>query len=455
MSNIFKTLYDKTIKNLWNPALLPNAQPNSQMFPRMLDPNGKGKNDIAHYQQMFHLQRLKQDIKMWREAVYEAEIPFVPHRVKMQVLFRDTVLNAHVMSCIRKRKNLTLLKDFALVNSKGKIDEKYTKTLKSKWFDDMINYILDAEYYGFSMINWTGIQNGKPTGVKTIRKEFISPDRHNISTYPYGLYGLDFDNEEIKDWSLYVSTNSPHGISECGYGLLYEVAMYEIYLRNLIGYNADYIEKYGMPLTVVDTIKTDEDERGYLEDALRNLGASGFMIKDPTDSIQFVEYSQAGTGFKSYADLEKRCENKISKLILGHSDALDSIPGLLGNQGSDTPIGRGLEEIEILDNKFVEYWVNDFLLDKLRNCGINIPSNLTFKYLNNKEENEKKENEDKCLKIVSEYTQQFAKSGKSVDDKWIEERTGIKFSEKEIEEPEENKDENSMENHYIYIKKKE
>ena len=61
---------------------------------------------IAPYQ----FTRIKQDVQLWRDAITEAELAWYPHRVKMQRIFMDTILNGHVLACLNKRKNLTLLK---------------------------------------------------------------------------------------------------------------------------------------------------------------------------------------------------------------------------------------------------------------------------------------------------------------------------------------------------------
>src|SRR6185437_11993626 len=44
------------------------------------------------------LQRLRHDLKMWREAVNEAERAYWPYRVKMQRMFIDNILNGHTYS---------------------------------------------------------------------------------------------------------------------------------------------------------------------------------------------------------------------------------------------------------------------------------------------------------------------------------------------------------------------
>jgi len=46
------------------------------------------------------LNRIRQDVSTWRDAMREAEAGQFPHRVKMQRLFVDTVLNGHVSACI-------------------------------------------------------------------------------------------------------------------------------------------------------------------------------------------------------------------------------------------------------------------------------------------------------------------------------------------------------------------
>lgn len=406
---------------------------NDGYMPLQINSDGKKENDIAKYTTIYHLNRVHQDIAAWRNAVLEMEQIYIPHRVKVQLMYEDTVLNGHVQSAIRKRKNLILLKDFEFKYDDGTVDKETTKLFKQHWFNTIQSFILDGLYFGYNLVNWTAIKNGIPVDIKTIRKQFISPDRRNIAPFPYSLMGHSLDDEDIADWSLYIDTPNQHGLSPCGYGLLYEVANYEIILRNLLGYNADYTEKYGMPLTVINTNKVDEDERGYLEKMVKNLGSSGYLIKDPSDDVQFTSYDKVGEGFKSYADLELRCEKKISKLLLGHADALDSIPGMLGNQSSDTPISRGLIEIETADARFVEYWVNDHLLDKLRNCGMNIPEGVRFEFLNNKEKMDEEKNLMEKLNSVSTFLKTMTEAGYKPDQKWVEDILEIKVN---IETPE-------------------
>lgn len=375
------------------------------------------------------LDRIRQDVTTWRDGIKEAENPYNPFRVRMQQTYIDTVLNGHVQACLLKRKNLTLLKDFQICNKSGVVNEKATEVLQSRWFYDLLSYTWDAIPYGYSYINWTDVIDGKICGIQLIQREFVNPDRELLSKFPYGISGVPFNDEEMKNWMLYVGTPSENGMSNCGYGLLYKVALYEIYIRNLLGYNGDFVELFAQPFRHGKTTKTEESERAEFEKALRDMGSSGYAITDPTDTIEFLNENAGGTGYKAYESMQKRCEDIISKVILGHASALDPTPGKLGNDTE--PARESLEEIETLDNRFIEHIINDSLLPKLNELGV-IKTNAEeyFKFLNNKEEFEKKDKAIDLSKKFADVVKTLSDSGYEIDPVWIEKNTDIPIQKK-------------------------
>ena len=104
-------------------------------------------------------------------------------------------------------------------------------------------------------------------------------------------------------------------------------------LRNILGFNGDYIELFAAPFRWLKTTKTEDIERQNLAAMLSQMGSTGWGIGDHDDDLEFINANGSGSGWQGYENFEKRCESKISKLILGHADALDSIPGKLGNTG--------------------------------------------------------------------------------------------------------------------------
>jgi phage gp29-like protein len=372
---------------------------------------------------------------MWREAVIEAENAWYPHRVKMQRLYIDTILNGHVYSLMERRKDLTLLRDYSFKDEKGEDIDELKQLFNAEWFDLLVGYILDALFFGYSLVSLGDIESDQFTNTSLIRRWNVSPDRLNVPEFIYSLSGAKFAEDPYKDWHIWVSTPSENGVGTCGYGLFYKIALYEIFLRNTLGYNGDFVELFAMPYRVGKTTKTEEAERAELESAIQNMGSAGWALIDPMDEIEFLENGMAGTGYAAYESLEERCEKKVSKIILGHEDAVSSTPGKLGSgQGDDNPVSSALKDKQVKDGKFVERVINGQLLPKMRNLGFKLPENIRFEYKNDAEKEAFRAREDASNKVTAEIAQTMKNAGLKMDSKYFEERTGIKTSEIEVEE---------------------
>ncbi|MCA6513896.1 MAG: DUF935 family protein [Chitinophagaceae bacterium] len=407
------------------------------------DPQRNLTNRIAPVQ----LQRLRHDVAMWREAVIEAENAWYPHRVKMQRLYIDTILNGHVYSLMERRKDLTLLRDYSFKDEKGEDIDELKQLFNAEWFDLLVGYILDALFFGYSLVSLGDIESDQFTNTSLIRRWNVSPDRLNVPEFIYSLSGSKFAEEPYKDWHIWVSTPSENGVGTCGYGLFYKIALYEIFLRNTLGYNGDFVELFAMPYRVGKTTKTEEAERAELEAAIQNMGSAGWALIDPMDEIEFLENSMAGTGYAAYESLEERCEKKVSKIVLGHEDAVSSTPGRLGSgQGEESPVASALKDKQVKDGKFVERIINGQLLPKMRNLGFKLPENIRFEYKNDAEKESFRAREDASNKVTAEIAQTMKNAGLKMDAKYFEERTGIKTSEAEEIEQESEEEKAQAEN---------
>lgn len=389
------------------------------------------KKDLSRSISPVQLARLRQDVGMWRSAIQEAEQAYYPQRVKMQRIYIDTILNGHVKACIKKRRRQTTLREYMLCEETGKDtfveNEDATKLLDRTWFGKLLKYIIDAEGFGYTLIALGNLVNGQFPDLKVVKRWNVSPERKNVSAYVYSLSGVPFLEEPYVDWHIWVSTDNENGTSDCGYGYLYEVALYEIMLRNLLGFNGDFVELYSQPYRVGKTNKTEGPERDLMEATLRDMGSSGYAVIDPQDEIAFLESKLGGTGYQGYDNFEMRCEKKISKLILGHSDALDSVPGKLGSEqgGEESPVNNALSEIQSEDGKFVEAIINEQVLPKLRNLGFAISDNLIFKFKNDDEVEEFRRREDASNLETANISVLMKTGGFQMDAKYFTDRTGI------------------------------
>lgn len=387
--------------------------------------------------------RVRQDPQTWKEALQEAEIPLplLSYRVKLQQLFNDVWLDGHVSACLDRRRDQVLLKDFMICNANGKEDEVLTYQIKKWWFYDIMYHGIESKWFGYSLIGLGNIIDGDFEKIDLIRRGNVSPDRLNLAPVPYSPNGIEFRNKEAKDsagnnyfdWILWCPTPSDFGISPCGYGLLYKVGIYQILLRNNLGDNATYNELFGQPMRIGRTDKKGLESRNKLMSMLEMLGSSGRAVLDKEDLIEFHEStSGSGAANGTYDNLEQRMQKMISKVILGHADALDSTPGKLGAGGNgDDAQGRALRDKETHDTMFLENFINGEVLPKLNNLGmIRIPVGKKFAFKNNKEVDAIEAKKGEKRKRVAEFVKTMSDSGLQPDIKWIEQETEVKMSPK-------------------------
>ena len=392
--------------------------------------------------------RIAEDPTSWREAIMEAERSILPFRVKMQEIFRDTALNAHVKACIEKRKNLTLLRRFALVDKNGIPNKEWTEYLNKSWFRNFLSYAIDARFFGYTLISLGDIDQGNFNKLTILRRDNISPEREHVTAAPYIPTGISWNEAPYNEWHVWIPTPTEDGTMSCGKGLFYSIALIEIYLRNMTSDNVSYMELFGAPYRALfmEDIN-NETERGTAEAALRNQGSLGYGVFGKNDKLEIIS-GGPGAGYKSYGDADTRWERKISKLILGHSDALESTPGKLGSgqggaKGDHSPIKDALVEIQASDANFILPFVNNELLTRCRYHGIEIPEDLEFQFLNS-EEDEKILNQKTDIGVkLSTIAANLAKSGDKIDKDWFEENTGIKLDNDTIKK--ENNKENGAE----------
>lgn len=411
------------------------------------------KND-ARYPQYYilplQLERVSHDIKMWRDAVAQAENAYYPYRYNMQRMFIDTVLDGHTYACIQKRRGLTLLKEFVIQDDKGVINEECTSYFKSRqWFNNLVKYIIDAQFFGYSFVQ-LGDMYSPRKGVYqfpqliNVKRWNISPDRQLLMQVPIiPVSGINFLDPEVKDdegrswynYSVYVDTPNDIGSSICGFGLLYNTAIYGIILKNNLANNADFNQGYVTPYRHIKTpMSFDEDKRQDLVNSADNMGNAGYIITDDNVNIEFITGNN-GTGYQSYENLEKRCQDMITKIFFGHEDIFKTTPGKQTKEDEESPSAQALEDTEKEQDKFVLSFLNDVCLEKFRVLGIPIPDNLRFGIKNNKEEFETRKREDDANKTTAEIAKTMKEAGLEMAADYFEERTKIPTQKIEVQEP--------------------
>lgn len=417
----------------------------SSVFP-VGNPIGKATpQHLSRFISPIQFERLAHDIKMWRDAIVEMEAAYFPMRVKAQRMFMDTVENGTVKSLIERYKDLTLLRDYTVYQIKdGKKIQSDVLTQavsEQSWFADYVEYILEALLYGYSLIELGDIVNDGFPDISVLRRENIRPDGYAnsgalVTSFVYAIDGVHVEKGDplITMSNHWIGTKSNRGVSKCGYGLLYNCALYEIHLRHVLEWNMDFVEGFGMPIKKGFTRKQG-DAKAAFEQFLSSGASNQWVLLDKAtdDDVVYEFAANIGTAWKAYDNVETRLESVLSKLILGHEDAIRSLPGKLGGMQAankdgfnESLVEQAMNDKQTKVGNFVCRKVNEIGAPAFRSLGKYvgsgvisklIPEGYYFGLLNDKEEAEIRRRRNAQNLVESEVALNLFKAGYKRDAK--------------------------------------
>ena len=94
----------------------------------------------------------RHDVQAWRQAWQMALDVENPQRGRLYDIYRDAMVDGHLSGCIEQRKGLVLSKSFCLKTADGTQDDDAVAYLDKEWFKLLMGYVLDAAYWGHSLI---------------------------------------------------------------------------------------------------------------------------------------------------------------------------------------------------------------------------------------------------------------------------------------------------------------
>ena len=312
------------------------------------------------------LDRTRQDIKKWRTALQEAESKTFPNRTNYYRLLKDVVLDAHLSACIMQRKNAILCRDFKVILN-GEYSEEKTKELKNNWFYKMLSGALDAQYYGFTLLDIGPYNNGF-NDIVTVPRENVKPELNIVTFISSNINGVQIDDKAYQKWSMYFCEDA------YDLGLLMKAAPYVLWKKNAIGFWSEHTEKFGQPMRIGRTDVQDEQLKSNMEYQLRNMGSSFWAVLNREDNFELVE-SGTDNAFEIYDKLIERCNSEISKLILGQTGTTDEKSFV----GSAQVHKNVLSEIVEADDKYTTNYVNNVIFPVLNLHGLGF-ENCKFEF---------------------------------------------------------------------------
>lgn len=288
------------------------------------------------------------EIRKWRQALELAGDVNTPRFYLLQDLYDNLKDDGHFISQVELRKAATLCAPFSIIDRKtGEVNEEKTKMFKKEWFYNFMEDVLEAPYYGYTLLELTD-----PT-----RMEFsLVPRRNVVPTMQMVLpevnattgisYATGFENTLI-----HVGKPSDLGIMSNICGQL-------IWKRNAQQSWAEFSERFGFPLITATTNKTSQGDIEKIDAMLTALGEAAQAVLPEGTTIDIKPFS-GSDAYQVYDKQIERINTEIGKPLTGGTMISDN-----GSSRSQSEVHeRNLDDkIAAADHRIVTFTVNDQLL---------------------------------------------------------------------------------------------
>lgn len=346
------------------------------------------------------ISQTRRDISDLQRARTMALAALNPKQYLLQDIYTIISDDAHLTSQINNRKEQTVAAGFEMRTADKKTDGKLTDILNELDFiQDLFGYILDSEYFGYSLVELS-VEDNTPK-VDLIQRRNVVPDFGRF--YP----DTSFDNfleyrqaKEYKRWLL--EFNSGH------LGLLNKSVPHALFKKFAQSCWSELCEIYGIPPRVMKTDTRDPQMLDNAEAMMRDIGAAAWFIIDTTEDFEFAQ--GVSTNGDVYNNLIRLCNNEMSMLISGAVVGQDTKNG---NESKEKVSMEITDRLVQADKRMVETYMNSLVIPALYRIGWIPATTSKFKFT-------AAEDIDKLFEMTVKVMPH-----KKVSDKFIKEKFGI------------------------------
>lgn len=249
-----------------------------------------------------------------KSAIQLAEDVQQPNRTKLHDIYRYILRDGHLISQVRNAK-AKLLSEPWMLYAGEKPNEELSKAFRKRWFNKLIEYILEAELHGYSVVELT-LKDKNVIKYELLDREFISIEKQWIliegsiygSYIPYADIMWDIDLLEFGE------PKSKGILLECAYNILWKYYARSDWSRAS--------EKFGMPILAIEADTTSDVELDDMERKAANFGTDGYIVTQSGDKVSIIE--RAGQKIHDiYLDNAKFCNEEVSKIVNGQTATSD------------------------------------------------------------------------------------------------------------------------------------
>lgn len=265
----------------------------------------------------------QKDISHWRQAWRMAIAVDNPKRLELYSVYTDTNIDNHLSGAIAQVNHAVKQRGFKLVDRKTKKEKpELTELLEADWFKDFMQWVLDARYWGHSLIELGDVVK-TPAGTIKLSYTSLIPREHVVPEFGVILREL---GDDIADGIPYREGKLAAWVIEAGapkdLGLFLKLAPHAISKKNMLAFWDQFGELFGHPIRIAKTSNPDPKERSRVENMLTQMGSAAWGLFPEGTEIEIKETSRADA-FEVYDRRIIRANSEMSKAVLTQTMTID------------------------------------------------------------------------------------------------------------------------------------
>ena len=306
----------------------------------------------------------KRDLSEWRAAEQMAINVLQPNRQRLYDIYRDVELDLHLSGCVGQLQGFIMGKSFKLTKPDGKPDEEALKYFETAWFKQLLRYVLQARYWGHSLIQLVDVvtrEDGLMTfdGVELVPRKHVVPEYGRVTPIAGGAWesGIPYREPPYSDGLIEVGTKDD-------LGLYLKAAVQTIPKKYALAFWDAFAEMFGLPIRIAKTASRDQKDVDEMGKMMENMGYKAWAVL-PADSEIELKESSRGDAYNVYDKRVDRANSELSKLVLQVTMTIED-----GSSLSQSQV-----HLKVLDNLIYEIadgirdMVNDQLIPKMAKLG--------------------------------------------------------------------------------------
>lgn len=276
-----------------------------------MDSSGASSPSGALYKRQAVIYREK-TIDDWILAVTSASDPDDPRRGLLYRFYQALYVDEHLQTTIDNRVLPVQQAEFNLVDDNDKEDEEAKKLLDRPWFHQLIRICFLHQLQGVSLADISHLDdNMEISHVEEVPMSNYIPQQKIIIREESDKTGWSYKDGALEPY--YVQFGSPWAL-----GMLNELAIIILAKKLGLGSWMNYIEKFGIPPVFVTSDRQDKKRLDELFEMMQDFRNNFFAVLSGTEKVEYGKEASGNTT-NAFLPLEERCDNQISKRLLGQT----------------------------------------------------------------------------------------------------------------------------------------